>query len=331
MKPDEIRDKLKYKIFNLYDLPEDTKVYHLKYSENFTYLLQSEKEKKKYVLRVNRPGYHKREELEGELLWMRKLHEDTDIELADVLQGRDGQYLQKLVFGEESSEYICTMFSFLEGENIHRDNPEELLYFQKEIGKICAKLHLQSMSWKESRNLTRFSWDYEDLFGANCRWGDWSKSKELTEEWKDVIRHAVAIIKKRLEAYGKDENVFGLIHSDFNLNNILVEGNRVKILDFDDCGFGWYMYDFGSAMLEYDENLREMAGAWLEGYESIRKVSQKDKDELFTFIIARKIICIGWFASHSDNDTVKRFTSSFYKKTMVLINQYVEKNKSWIC
>ena len=71
LEPDDIREQLQSQLLLHYDLPEDTKVYHLKYSENFTYRLESEMTGEKYVLRVNRPGYHDLTELESELSWIR--------------------------------------------------------------------------------------------------------------------------------------------------------------------------------------------------------------------------------------------------------------------
>ena len=38
------------------------------------------------------------------------------------------------------------------------------------------------------------------------------------------------------------------------LANLLVDGRDVSVIDFDDCGFGWFMYDLGSSVsfIEHD-------------------------------------------------------------------------------
>ena len=118
LEPDEIRRQLQSQLLLHYELPEDTKVYHLKYSENFTYRLESESTGEKYVLRVNRPGYHSLTELESELSWIRAVQQDTDIETASVLPGKDGKYIQKPVFAGSEDEYVCSLFSFVEGIGI---------------------------------------------------------------------------------------------------------------------------------------------------------------------------------------------------------------------
>lgn len=322
--PDEIRRQMGGQILQLYNLPEDIQVYHLKYSENFTYRLESRKEEKKYVLRVNRPGYHPLEELNSELQWMTALRRDTDLLMADVLPGKNGSFIQQLAFEQTDDNYVCTLFSFVEGEGIRGMEVERLIPYQREIGAITAKLHLHAMTWNGDSHLPRFHWDWEDLFGETSRWGDWSQNEEITPEQRVLFARVVEIGKKRLEHYGKTPDRYGLIHSDLNINNILVQGDEVKVLDFDDCGYGWFLFDLSTAVLEYDDTLEAMIQAWLEGYETVRPLSDADKEEIDTFVILRKIVRMGWIATHSDNDTVKRVTSRYYEETAKLAEKYLK-------
>ncbi len=39
------------------------------------------------------------------------------------------------------------------------------------------------------------------------------------------------------------------------LANLLIDGDRVTLIDFDDCGFGWFMYDFAAA-ISFFETIR---------------------------------------------------------------------------
>ena len=149
---------------------------------------------------------------------------------------------------------------------------------------------------------------------------------DLTESQKEIFSQTVAIGCKRLEKYGKKPDRYGLIHSDLNINNILVDGDQVKILDFDDCGYGWFLFDLSTAVLEYDTNLSEMTRAWLDGYQTVRPLSPEDLQEVDTFIVLRKIVRMGWIASHWDNDTVKRVTDRYYTETEKLARAYCETN-----
>lgn len=326
LEPDEIRKRLPKLVSDVYHLPEDIQISHLKYSENFTYLISSEEEHSKYVLRVNRPGYHSLEELNSEISWMYELKKDTDIHMAEVLPGKNGERIQKLDMQDpENPYYTCSLFSFVEGESIRDIEYTRLLQYQKVIGSICAKMHLHVLNSEKVRSLPRFSWSEKDLVGKDAIVGDWEISDQITEEQRAVLKQAVEIALKRLEEYGKSSDRYGLIHSDLNINNILVDGDVVNVLDFDDCGYGWFLYDLATSVLEYDDTLEEMIAAWVEGYEQIRTLSEADKDEIDTFVVLRKIVRIGWIYSHIDNDTVKRVTPKYYEETTKLASKYIEK------
>ncbi len=319
-------EELKKQLTKLYLPDGDFELKLLKFSENLTYLLKRASGQRNYVLRLNRPEYHKQEELLGELLWMERLNRDTDLNLAGIIPGRNGKLIQRVVFQAKGSGCSCVMFEFLPGHNLRDLTGEELLHYMQEIGSITAILHNHAARWKESRMLKRFSWDFEDLAGKSSRWGDYSEMKLLNSYQKDSCKKALKVIKERLKKYGKDSSRYGLIHSDLNINNILVEGENIYILDFDDCGFGWFLYDLSTSVLEYFDGLLEQTvKAWLRGYEKYRILSREEADEIETFIVLRKIVRIGWIATHITNDTVKRVETDYYENTAALAQQYYRK------
>jgi Ser/Thr protein kinase RdoA (MazF antagonist) len=60
-----------------------------------------------------------------------------------------------------------------------------------------------------------------------------------------------------------DPLVFGLIHADLRLANLMVDDQGLTAIDFDDCGFGWWVYDLASALsfIETDPRLPELIAA----------------------------------------------------------------------
>ena len=41
---------------------------------------------------------------------------------------------------------------------------------------------------------------------------------------------------------------FGLDHADLRIANLLVDGGHMLVIDFDDCGLAWFMYDWATAV-----------------------------------------------------------------------------------
>ena len=79
----------------------------------------------------------------------------------------------------------------------------------------------------------------------------------------------------RLAEYGTAPDRFGLIHADMRLGNLLVDGDTVTLIDFDDCGFCWFAYDFAAAISFHETNpaIPALKAAWLEGYQAVRPLT----------------------------------------------------------
>lgn len=320
------QEQIKAALSNQYPVSKECEIQLLKYSENLTYLIEDGQ--KRYVLRLYRPGYHKKEEQIGELLWIKQLKQDTQLKTADVIPGRDGELIQKIAVQDTGDQLDGALFEFLPGKNLSGMTGESLYHYMKEIGKITALLHNHAISWEKSGSIGRFTWNFEDLVGAKARWGDYSEMNALTPFQKKAYDNAVWMIKRRLERYGKGKDRYGLIHSDLNINNILVDGEELYVLDFDDCGYGWFLYDLATSVLEYFDEVQERCmKALLEGYGQYRKLSEKDLEELETFLVLRKIVRVGWIATHADNDTVKKVDPDYYEKTAQMAARYYEKNR----
>ena len=81
------------------------------------------------------------------------------------------------------------------------------------------------------------------LLGESPKWARWQDGLGITAERVELFVEVSKVIKSRLEDFGQDCNRFGLIHADLRHANLLVKDGEVKVIDFDDSGFGWYLYD----------------------------------------------------------------------------------------
>lgn len=82
------------------------------YSENATYLVE-DAQGKKYILRISRPNYHKKEEIEAEIAWLNSLHEQSPIDVSLPVRADDGDYVHAHRYND--TIYYSTLFTFLEG------------------------------------------------------------------------------------------------------------------------------------------------------------------------------------------------------------------------
>ena len=57
-----------------------------------------------------------------------------------------------------------------------------------------------------------------------------------------------------------------------------MEGDRLGVIDFDDCGFGWLVYDFAAAIsfLEHDPIVPALQQAWIAGYATVAPLGAEE-------------------------------------------------------
>ena len=94
----------------------------------------------------------------------------------------------------------------------------------------------------------------------------------------------------------------------------------MQVLDFDDCGFGWHLYDLAGTFSFLEDNIRleQWVRAWLEGYETVLPLRKEDIREIPTMIMARRIQLLAWITSHEDSDPVREMYAGFAGKTAEL-------------
>lgn len=296
----------------------------LNYSENATYLVKNSETGEKYILRVGRPHYHSKIEIESELAWLKSIDEHSSIQVSLPILGGNGEYIQEVVY--ENDIYYCTLFTFLEGTAPDENNEDDLINQFEILGEITAQLHEQSINQREKlATIKRLAWNYETILGPAPKWGRWQDGRGITKERQELFEKVSAKIKKRLDQFGKSPGRYGLIHSDLRLANLLVDGDQIKVIDFDDCGFGYYLYDLATSLsfIEHKPYVPSLVAAWLKGYRKVRALSKEEELEIPTFIMMRRLQLIAWVGSRN-NETTLELGNRFTEETDKLAEKYLQ-------
>jgi Ser/Thr protein kinase RdoA (MazF antagonist) len=101
-----------------------------------------------------------------------------------------------------------------------------------------------------------------------------------------------------MDASGKSLDAFGLIHADLSIGgygNVLHHKGMVCPIDFDDCGYGYWVYDLATTLAHWQTHPRWVAyrAALLEGYGQVRPLPAQ-MAELGLFMAARHVSEILW-------------------------------------
>ncbi len=291
-------------------------------SENATYLVE-EPSGGRAVMRVHREDYHTENAIACELAWMKALREEGGVVTPAPVAARDGSVIQT-VHGEGLPRpRHVVMFEFVEGHE--PDESQDLVKPFHELGEITARTNVHAIGWRRPPDFERLHWDFDHLIGAHANWGDWRAAPGMDARALALLERQEQVIRRRLEAYGTGPDRFGLIHADMRLANLLVDDNGTRLIDFDDCGFGWFMYDFATGMsfIEDHPQREEMMASWLDGYARVRGVTQADRDEMETFVMLRRMALLAWIGSHAETELAREQGPEFTRVSCELADSYL--------
>jgi Ser/Thr protein kinase RdoA (MazF antagonist) len=195
------------------------------------------------------------------------------------------------------------------------------------LGSITARMHDHALTWQRPAGFTRFAWDYEGAFGPQPRWGRWQDGIAVGAAEQEVLGRLETTLRERLARYGSGPDRYGLVHADLRLANLLEDGPNTYVIDFDDCGWGWFLYDFGAAVsfFEHDPRIPELTDAWVRGYRSVRDLPAADEAELPSFVLMRRLILVAWIGSHSGTDLARTMGAEYTAGSCELAEQYLSR------
>jgi Ser/Thr protein kinase RdoA (MazF antagonist) len=314
-------DQLANASLPLWPVPEGATARLINVSENATYLVEAGDFRS--ILRIHRPAYHSRRGIEQELAWSQALAADRMVLTPPPIAGRNGALVQEGHHPDLPEPRFMVMFAFAPGRQ--PDENEDLAGPFERLGAIAARTHIHSQGWQKPSPLERLVWDADAVFGPTANWGDWRDAPNVTPEIRAVLEDAQVLVCRRLAAFGKNPDRYGLIHADMRLANLLIEGETTRLIDFDDCGLGWFLYDFatGISFMEDHPQVPALRQAWVRGYRSVRPLSDEEESEIDTFVMLRRMALLAWIGSHIEAPEPQAMAPHFAAGTAKLAKAYI--------
>ncbi len=292
----------------------------LNLSENHTFLLKAQ-DGTKHIIRVHRPLYQTYQAINSELCWLRALNEDSGLNLIRPISGVDGKFVQQVNINEEQQTY-AVRFAFENGKEAECEWDEDLF---ADLGYFAANCHNHVEKWEKPKDFIRPIWDENTILNEDGIWGDWRKAPNVTGKIRKILQELDKVLRLRLRQYGKESDRFGLIHADMRLANILINNGKTRLIDFDDCGFGWFAYDFAAAIsfFEDSEKIPQLKQIWLKSYRQYRNFSKKDEAMLDSLIMLRRMALLAWIGSHSETELARKLKYNFAQNTAKMAKNYL--------
>ena len=298
--------RLAVKAMTDYDVAEP-RIELVAHGENTTYRVTSSDDHR-YLLRIHRPTRHGRDvdskaAITSELAWLVALRSDTHLEVPEPVRAKDGQLTTTVKADGVAGPRVCSLLRWMTGRNHNHSARPVHLY---RLGGVLAQLHDHADHWRMPDGFVRIQWDHEAYFGNAMVYGN----VDASDAWKLLpgnLRDAFVTVAEKvgdvMRQLGRGENVFGLIHADAHLDNVLFDGRQTRVIDFDDCGFGYRMYDVAVALweLRHRDDYPSFKEALLRGYTEHRQLPTEQMEHLDAFIAAREVAFGLWLVGMAES------------------------------
>jgi Ser/Thr protein kinase RdoA (MazF antagonist) len=261
---------------------------------------------KPHGLRIHRPGYHTLAELNSELQWTAALNQ-AGIGVPAALLTTDGQgYASVAVPGADEIRHVG-MVEWVDGVLLRtlldqkNDQPRQIRWFEQ-LGRIAARIHNQAVDWPVPADFTRHSLDADGFLGEQPFWGRFWEIPQLKSTERKLVMDVREIIYQALREYGKGGGTYSLIHADLHADNVLVDGERLQVIDFDDAGYGWHQYELAVALFSFQgqDDYDAIRDELIEGYRSERWIDDRSLEMIPMFLLIRGLALLGWIHLRPD-------------------------------
>lgn len=135
----------------------------------------------------------------------------------------------------------CVLLRWVSGEQ-----KEDLtLREASRLGSFVARMHRYSERYPVPADATLPRWDWEWPFGDSAPL--WNEGRTFYSEARmAVFEETARRVRKDLGSLGYGSDVFGVVHRDLNLRNLVFREGEVGAIDFDLCGMGHYLLDLAT-------------------------------------------------------------------------------------
>ncbi|MEN9543768.1 MAG: hypothetical protein RLZZ598_601 [Pseudomonadota bacterium] len=283
----------------------------IKYRENAVFEVKT-RDGARAALRVHRQGYHDAASLESELRWMAMLARGG-IAVPTPIPTEAGAVVHDGTAAGVPGVWKVDMLSWVAGrelgavgERLDLGGRSPIAVFHS-MGRTMARLHDLSTAWPQQQRQKRHAWDRDGFVGDEPFWGRFWELAALTAGQRDLLLRTKSAIAQDLDGFGKTERNYGLIHADMVPENVMLDGDTIALIDFDDAGFGWHMFDLVTALfwLGDEPQIESMTAALIQGYRSVRPLDARDLATMPLFTAARSLTYLGWVHTRSQTDTAK--------------------------
>jgi Ser/Thr protein kinase RdoA (MazF antagonist) len=195
-----------------------------------------------------------------------------------------------------------------------------------DLGLRLAEFHDAADAWSPPKNFSRHSWNRAGLVGPQPFWGRFWDNPGLLPDERYIFTQIQDQMNEAL-SHLEDTLDYGLIHADLIPDNVIIDENEITFLDFDDCGFGFRLFDIATILLKQIEthDFQDKAKALMEGYRTRRDL---DPRFVLMFLVLRSLTYVGWIVDRPNIENAAARSRHFIERARLLSEQFMGNENS---
>jgi Ser/Thr protein kinase RdoA (MazF antagonist) len=231
-------------------------VYFFRASANSVFIFR--KEGQRYFLRLSHTEDRAYQTLEKEVQVLLFLKDEPNVSVTEPVISNDNQYIERIE--TELGSFFAVVFKGLEGEMFEIEDLDENQFVT--WGRTLGELH------QALKGLPKETTDGRPGFTAHLETVRQALPTHETSALKELER-----LCRWAEGLPSDPDHFGLIHYDFELDNLVWREETLGVLDFDDAANYWYAADIAYALRDLFEEKVDLDSpsfkAFMSGYTEV--------------------------------------------------------------
>ncbi len=239
---------------------------------------------KKYSMRIYRQGVFPRESIDFELEALLHLH-SQGFPAAYPIPRKSGGYVTEIAAPEGNRFAILTTFA--KGDEPDYSKAENC----RLMGESVAQMHKVSESFKST--FKRPELDLQLLLVERV-----NDIRPHVQHRPDKLAFLEELVKEAHEAVlaaPVNELDYGFVHADVHGGNNHLHEGVITHFDFEECGFGFRAFDLATFKWgAIPRKKPELWDAFIEGYQSVKKINKADLALHDTFVVIRHIWLIAF-------------------------------------
>jgi Ser/Thr protein kinase RdoA (MazF antagonist) len=270
------------------------------YRENMTFRVDAGG--RTYALRVHQGNYRTDAQIQSELDLMTYL-DSEGIHTPKVVPTANGALFTTSAANGIPEPRQVDLFEWIDGKPLRRTGQpigdlDALADSYVEVGRLCARIYNATGKWQKPPGFDRVAWDADGMFGTPGVIGDFRNLRDLPEGQMRMLNDIADKLTGILDAFGKSPDRYGLSQGDFLGENIFVTADGLRLLDFDDAGDSWCMFDIATAVFDFigTPAFEPCLEATVRGYREHRDLPDDHLALLPAFTLGRLLSYLGWCA-----------------------------------